>query len=69
MQKPNKIGNDFHPRSKPRPFGVVAARRWPGGGGNGAVLLPDLKDNSITTLVPQDNNGQIFAPSVLTAIT
>jgi hypothetical protein len=30
-QKPNKIDDDFHPRSKPRASGV-AARRWPGGG-------------------------------------
>ena len=34
----------------------------PGQGGNGAVLLRDLKNNSITTLVPPDNTGQYSLP-------
>ena len=34
----------------------------PGRGGNGAVLLRDLSNNSVTTLVPPDNRGQYSLP-------
>lgn len=34
----------------------------PGRGGNGAVLLRDLTNNSTTTLVPPDNSGQYSLP-------
>ncbi len=34
----------------------------PGNGGNGAVYLRDLSDNSVRTLVPPDNKGQYSIP-------
>ena len=34
----------------------------PGGGGNGAVYLRDLSDDSISTLVPPNNKGQYAIP-------
>lgn len=34
----------------------------PGNGGNGAVYLRDLADNSVRTLVPPDNKGQYSIP-------
>jgi hypothetical protein len=37
-------------------------RGLPGSGGNGAVLLRDLTNNSTTTLVPPDNSGQYALP-------
>jgi hypothetical protein len=37
-------------------------RGLPGQGGNGAVLLRNLEDNSITSLVPPDNSGQYSLP-------
>ena len=34
----------------------------PGSGGNGAVYLRDLSDNSVHTLVPPNNKGQYAIP-------
>lgn len=34
----------------------------PGNGGNGAVYLRDMADNSVRTLVPPDNSGQYSIP-------